>query len=160
MGGDTGGNDCVHVIDVRAEPDKCEPLDLEGAQSFSDADVLIHDEHGNVCRFTYQEWTDHVEKVHAGDFDHIAPEYYSPEDIVPIKLDLSGVGGRHLDDVFADAIKRLEALPLTSVDISGTFETAEVRCTCQPLRPLDVPTRAETLKQFEAAGFTAPEDGR
>lgn len=160
MGGDTGGNDCVHVIDVRADGEVAEALELrQGYVMRPDTDVIVYDEHGNVCQFTYQEWTDHVEKVHAGDFDHIAPEYYSPEDIVPIKLDLSRVGP-DATGVDPSALSRLEALPLTSVDISGTFETAEVRCTCQPLRPLDVPTRAETLKQFEAAGFTASEDGR
>lgn len=159
MGGDTGGNDCVHVIDVRADGEVAEALELRQEYVMRpDTDVLIYDEHGNVCQFTYREWDAFRLKMADGTLDHIG-DYVSPEDVVPIKLDLSRVGP-DATGVDPSALSRLEALPLTSVDISGTFETAEVRCTCQPLRPLDVPTRAETLKQFEAAGFTASEDGR
>lgn len=82
MGGDTGGNDCVHVIDVRVDHAAMRTLG-EPDDFLSTTDVVIHDEHGNVCQFTYQEWHAFRLKMADGTFDHIG-DYVSPEDVVPI----------------------------------------------------------------------------
>lgn len=114
MGGDSGGNDCVHVIDVGASQavrfEWREEIDL-----LVTTDVIVHDENGNACQYTYQEFRDHVAKVKAGEYDHIN-EYVSPEGIVPIKIDLSGVDPS-ATGMDPSAQARLDALP----DVSGTM---------------------------------------
>jgi len=84
MGGNTGGNDCVHVLDVRAPGFSY--LDLRSMIGRSielrdDTDVVIHDEHGNVCQYTYREFYDHVIAVKSGAYDGIAMNGV-PEDVV------------------------------------------------------------------------------
>lgn len=117
MGGDTGGNDCVHVIDARG-PKGAWPNWLKWRYLRPDTDVIIHDEHGNVCQFTYREWTDFVVKIVSGQFQHIDRQgYVSPEDVVPV------YGSGAVMDPSAQA--RIDALPNASVEISGTFDAAE-----------------------------------
>lgn len=71
MGGDTGGNDCVHVIDVRVGRTAF-PGDLNDLRP--DTDVVIHDEHGGVSQFTYAEWDAFALKMKRDEFDHIGPD--------------------------------------------------------------------------------------
>lgn len=79
MGGDTGGNDCVHVIDVRATDGETVARVSALARATSpagtglrlDTDVVIHDEHGNVCQFTYAEWRDFLVSLELGEFRRI-----------------------------------------------------------------------------------------
>lgn len=79
MGGDTGGNDCVHVEDFG----RMGPLDRQERGLRSDTEVAIRDEHGNVCQFTYQGWDAFRLRMADGTFDHIG-DRPRPEDIVPI----------------------------------------------------------------------------
>lgn len=100
MGGDTGGNDCVHVLDLRAHRTRCDTanscvhvLDLRapretvaslgrvvsGPMLRPDTDVVIYDEHGNVCQFTYQEWDAFALKMKRDEFDHIGLDVTLPE---------------------------------------------------------------------------------
>lgn len=82
MGGDTGGNDCVHVIDVprdfpgRAVRVKAAPGSAmtKKVDLYPTTQVVIHDEHGNVCQFTLAEWDAFLEKMVSGRFDGIGQE--------------------------------------------------------------------------------------
>jgi hypothetical protein len=76
MGGDYGGADCVHVIDVRALRTggfvgHWTATDVPAVKLRDDTDVIVHDEHGNVCQYTYQEWRDHVAKILRGEYAQI-----------------------------------------------------------------------------------------
>lgn len=72
----------VHAIDVRG-PKGAWPNWLRWRYLRPDTDVIIHNEHGNVCQFTYQEWEAFAVKMVRGEFSHIG-DYVSPEDIVPV----------------------------------------------------------------------------
>ncbi len=84
MGGDYGGSDCVHVIDVGAvERNQGRPMTLVGITIRPDTDVLIHDEHGNVCQFTYAEFDAFRYKMRHGAYDGIG-DVPAPEDSAPM----------------------------------------------------------------------------
>lgn len=140
MGGDTGGNDCVHVIDVRVDHAAMRTLG-EPDDFLSTTDVVIHDEHGNVCQFTYQEWHAFRLKMADGTFDHVG-DYVSPEDIVSIKIDLSGVDP-NATGMDPSAMARLDALPNVSGTISGTFSAAERDQTVYAVLGTFIPHTAE-----------------
>jgi len=74
MGGDTGGNDCVHVFDVRVDAGAAlrQHTNRRFLELRPDTDVAVADEHGYVCQFTYQEFYDHVIAVKSGAHDGIA----------------------------------------------------------------------------------------
>lgn len=116
MGGDTGGNDCVHVIDLQADPDGTLPDFVIGLRD--DTDVIIHDEHGNLCQFTYQGWDAFALRVKRGEFDQVCGEY-AQEEVAKHDAQMYAVG------VDPSAAVRLDALPDVSVTFSGTFDAAE-----------------------------------
>lgn len=142
MGGDTGGNDCVHVIDVRAPRETVASLGrvVSGPMLRPDTDVIIHDEHGNVCQFTYQEWTDFALKMKRDEFDHIGPDVTG--EAVTVKIDLSGVDP-NVTGMDPSAIARLDALPSVSGTISGTFSAAERDQTVYAVLGTFIPHTAE-----------------
>lgn len=83
MGGDSGGNDCVHVVERREFEVNVLGVLIFGITLRDDTDVAIYDEHGNVCQYTYQEWDAFRLKMADGTFDHIG-DRPRPEDIVSV----------------------------------------------------------------------------
>jgi hypothetical protein len=126
MGGDYGGADCVHVIDVRTTPRAEWPEWLGWRFLRSDTDVVVHDEHGNVCQFTYAEWDAFALKMKRDEFDHIGPDATGVGAPVVVSAP-TGMSRADLDDLggFADgAAARLDALPDVSGELGGRFDAA------------------------------------
>ncbi len=70
------GNDCVHVVNVKELTgfELRDWLGGEASKTFTllpDTDVLVKDEHDNVCQYTGDEWLRFVARIVRGELEHI-----------------------------------------------------------------------------------------